>query len=129
MIYLDTSALLKLVQWESESKALRSWLDSQPNVPWVSSRLLRIELLRSVRRNDPYLLPAAYGILGRIDMMSIDRICAGAESIGPAMMRSLDSIHLATGCHLKSALKAFVAYDKRLLKAASVEGLPVISPT
>jgi predicted nucleic acid-binding protein len=129
MIYLDTSAALKLVQQEAESDALRAWLSGQPGRPRVSSRLLRIELLRSVRRNNPALLPRAHSVLNRIDVMSIDRVCAAAENDGPAIIRSLDAIHLATGCRLQRALTAFIAYDKRLIDAASAEGLPVVTPS
>lgn len=128
MIYLDTSAAIKLVQEEAESGELRAWLAGQPDTPRVSSRLLRIELLQAVQRNNPALLPSAYGVLGRIDVVSMDRVCATAESLGGAMIRSLDAIHLATGCLLQRALTAFVAYDKRLVNAAIAEGLPVITP-
>jgi hypothetical protein len=47
-------------------------------------------------------------------------------------LRTLDAIHLATAEHIVSVtndvLEAFVAYDERLLAAASDAGLPVAAP-
>jgi predicted nucleic acid-binding protein len=53
MIYLDTSAALKLVMPEPETASLELWIAERAGVPRVSSRLLRIEMLRSVARTAP----------------------------------------------------------------------------
>lgn len=53
MIYLDTSAALKLVLPEAETGALEQWIAERIGVPRISSRLLRIEMLRTVRRYAP----------------------------------------------------------------------------
>ena len=53
MIYLDTSAALKLVMPEAETAQLELWIAERAGVPRVSSRLLRIEMLRSVVRTAP----------------------------------------------------------------------------
>lgn len=45
MLYLDTSAALKLVIAEPETTELGLWIAQRAGVPRVSSRLLRIELL------------------------------------------------------------------------------------
>ncbi len=50
MIYLDTSAALKLVASEAETTTLELWIAERAGIPRVSSRLLRIEMLRSVAR-------------------------------------------------------------------------------
>jgi len=47
MIYLDTSAALKLVMPEAETPGLELWIAERAGIPRVSSRLLRIEMLRS----------------------------------------------------------------------------------
>ena len=41
MIYLDTSAALKLVMPEAETAGLELWIAERAGVPRVSSRLLR----------------------------------------------------------------------------------------
>ena len=44
MIYLDTSAALKLVLPEAETAGLELWIAERAGIPRVSSRLLRIEM-------------------------------------------------------------------------------------
>jgi predicted nucleic acid-binding protein len=128
MIYLDTSAALKLVAPEAETPALELWVAERAGVPRVSSRLLRIEMLRSVARGAPGRVSRANVILSSVVLVSIDDIAPTAEVIGDRMLRSLDAIHLATAHELRTELTAFVCYDKRLGDAARALGLPVEAP-
>lgn len=128
MIYLDTSAALKLVVPETETPALEMWIAERSGVPRVSSRLLRIEMLRSVARNAPSRVSRANVILSSIAALSIDDIAPTADVIGDRTLRSLDAIHLATAHELRTELTAFVCYDKRLSDAARMLGLPVEAP-
>jgi predicted nucleic acid-binding protein len=50
MLYLDTSALMKLIRREPESDTLADWLDTQIPAPWVSSMLIEAGLPRALRR-------------------------------------------------------------------------------
>lgn len=52
-----------------------------------------------------------------------------ARTVTPAMVRSLEAIHLGTAMRFRSSLTSFVTYDKRLLDAAQAAGLPINSPT
>jgi uncharacterized protein len=128
MIYLDTSAALKLVIPEAETPALEKWIAERAAVPRVSSRLLRIEMLRSVARNAPGRVSRANVILSSIAALSIDDITHTAEVIGDGALPSLDAIHLATAHELRTELTAFVCYDKRLADSARTLGLPVEAP-
>jgi predicted nucleic acid-binding protein len=128
MIYLDTSAALKLVIPEAETPALEMWIAERAGVPRVSSRLLRIEMLRSIARNAPGRVSRANVILSSIAALSIDDIAPTAEVIGDSTLRSLDAIHLATAHELRTELTAFVCYDKRLSDSARMLGLPVEAP-
>ncbi len=131
MLYLDTSALIKLIRREPESDSLADWLDAQTAAAaWVSSTLIEVELPRALRRMDPSLLPAAPAILARVSRYEIDEVVRAAAAAYPdAGLRSLDAIHLATGAAVfGSALTAFVAYDERLLAAAAAAGLPTAAP-
>jgi predicted nucleic acid-binding protein len=128
MIYLDTSAALKLVIPEAETPALEMWIAERAGVPRVSSRLLRIEMLRSVARNAPERVSRANVILSSIAALSIYDIAPTAEVIGDRTLRSLDAIHLATAHELRTELTAFVCYDKRLSDSARMLGLPVEAP-
>ena len=50
MIYLDTSAFVKLVWADSESEALTWYLAQRGGMPLVSSNLLTLETRRAVQR-------------------------------------------------------------------------------
>jgi predicted nucleic acid-binding protein len=129
MIYLDTSAALKLVLPEAETAALELWIAERAGLPRASSRLLRIELLRAVNRSAPQRVGRAHVVLSGIVLTSMDDVAATAEVIGDPILRSLDAIHLSTAHGLRSALTAFVTYDKRLADAAATLGLPVEAPS
>ena len=128
MIYLDTSAVLKLVLPEAETPALELWLTERIGLPRVSSRLLRIELLRTVRRYAPTRAERAHVVLSGVALASIDDAASAAETLGDPLLRSLDAIHLATALAMQSRLTALVTYDKRLASTASAAGLPVAAP-
>jgi uncharacterized protein len=129
MIYLDTSAALKLVLPEPETESLELWIAERAGVPRVSSRLLRIEMLRAVARNAPHRMSRANAVLSAVALLSMDDIAPTAEVIGDQTLRSLDAIHLATAHEVRTDLTAFVCYDKRLCDSAHALGLPVATPT
>lgn len=130
MIYLDSSAVVKLLLQEAESDELESWLTlSRANAPVVSSALTRVEVLRACRRVDQALLPPARDLLRGIDLVPMDTaIVETAAELTPAVLRSLDALHLATAIELGAGLDAFVAYDPRLAVAARDAGLMVVQP-
>lgn len=126
MLYLDTSAAVKLLLLEEESLAIRAYVSDQD---WASSALLRTELVRAVVRVDPSVVPRALDLLLQPRLLVIEaRILDTAARLSPPSLRSLDAIHLASALELRDELTAFVAYDDRLLAAASALGLPVASP-
>jgi predicted nucleic acid-binding protein len=129
MLYLDTSALVKLVHPEAETDALVRWLDQQTDSPWVASALVEIELVRAVRAAAPTDLVHVPGVLARVDMVEIDGIVrANAAAVTPATVRSPDAIHLATALEFAADLTALVTYDKRLGEAATAAGLTWTAP-
>lgn len=133
MIYLDSTAVVKLVRQEAHSTDLVTWLNAHADVPLVSSALIEVEVPRAIRRAAPQALigvPAAVGRLFRLEIDSTVR--ATAATFADPMLRSLDAIHLATAqivTHEAGApLTAFVTSDRRLLDCAKTAGLPVASP-
>ena len=128
MIYLDTSAALKLVVAEPETARLELWMAERAGIPRVSSRLLRIEMLRAVTRAAPHRISRANVVLSAIALLSMDDAAPAAEVIGDTTLRSLDAIHLATAHEIRTELSAFVCYDKRLRDSANALGLPVEAP-
>lgn len=129
MIYLDTSALLKLVREEEHSDAFRGYLAQRPD-PAVSSVLVALETRRAVQRNTPELLPRADLVLGRVNLVGLnDAVVESAGRLPDPGLRSLDAIHVATALLLGDEVSVLVAYDKRMLAAAEAYGLPIASPT
>jgi predicted nucleic acid-binding protein len=129
VLYLDSSALLKLVSTEPESVALNRWLADQPNLVHVSSSVIRAEVPRAIWRADPGALPDSYRVIRRVVEVELsDEVLSRAAGVRPQALRTIDAIHLASALTLRRELTAFVAYDKRLLAAAKDAGLPTASP-
>ena len=128
MIYVDTSALLKLVHPEPESMPLRTWLARHPG-DLVSSALIRTEARRALLRNDPAALPHLPAVLAVIAQVPVtDAILDRAAHLTDPALRTLDAIHLASAEAIPD-ITAMLAYDKRLTEAARAMGLAVASPS
>ena len=133
VIYIDTSAAMKLVRSEAHSAELSSWLDDRPGAPVVSSVLIEVELLRATIRSGQARVNRASDVLRGIGVVTLSpAVIARAVGYVDPDLRSLDAIHLATAEHVVSttneALDAFLAYDERLLAAARKIGLTVAAP-
>jgi predicted nucleic acid-binding protein len=128
VIYLDSSALVKLVHPEHETRALRSWLAARPGVA-VSSALAMLEVPRALRRSDPAALPRVPDVLSRVSLVPIDEpVIVSAAALTDPLLRSLDALHLATALRLDTPSLVFISYDKRLSAAAAHEHLAVAVP-
>ena len=132
MIYMDTSALTKLLIAEPETPELRNWLTSQIDQgdSAATSALGRVELMRTVARyGDISQADRARYLLDGLDILPLtEPMMTRAESIGPATLRSLDAIHLAAAAYFDQELTAFVTYDHRLLNGCRDIGLTTASP-
>ncbi len=130
MIYLDSSALVKLALTEPESAALARWLAERADQPLVSSALHRAEVPRAVWRSEPGALPRSYRVIRRIARIALTPdVLDNSATLPPQDLSPAQAIHLASALALRGHITAFVAYDDRLLAAAKDVGLPVASPT
>jgi len=129
LLYLDSSAIVKLVVREPETVALLALLEEWPER--VSSVLARVEVLRALRRARA---PAADFrraelLLARLGLVRLDHeIVAAAAALEPADLRTLDAIHLATAVSLRDELAGLVTYDQRLAQAAGAARISVLMP-
>lgn len=129
MIYLDSSALLKLLHDEAESVALADWLAARTGTPVVSSELAKVEVVRACRRINPTTLAEAATLIAGLDLIPLSgAVIDEAAGVGGTTLRSLDAIHLASALSIQAELSAFVAYDHRLAEAASNAGLDPLAP-
>ena len=128
-VYLDSSAILKLVLPEQQSAALKSALDRWPD--WVSSELAAVECHRAVRRRgeNASLQARVTHVLASCTLIRLDTaLMRLAERIGPPMIRSLDAIQLAAALSIGDYPAAFITYDDRLAAAARSLKLSVLQP-
>jgi predicted nucleic acid-binding protein len=138
VIYLDTSAILKLLRRETETDALIGHLAAHPQQELVTSALATVEVApaltavgaketaaRAVRRSDrvevgDVVIPALAMAAPILDL---------ARALPPAVLRSLDAIHVATAMLAGEALDHLITYDERMAAAAQAAGLRVASPS
>lgn len=126
-VYLDASALVKLIVMEAESQALADYLGSRP--VRVSTALVRTEVPRAVRRYRPQLLDSAVRMLDGLRLITLDTaVLDRAALVNPPEVRSLDAIHLAAALAVFDELEAIVTYDERMAQAARSLGLAVAEP-
>ncbi|PRY42624.1 type II toxin-antitoxin system VapC family toxin [Umezawaea tangerina] len=128
MIYFDTSALVKLVCEEPETKALRAWMDERPTAGRATSSLARVELIRAVRHEGDAAIRLASMILVELDNVTMTFDLLDTAGALPFQLKSLDAIHLTSAMRFRGDLEAFVTYDRRLATAAHDAGLPVAAP-
>ena len=127
IVYLDSSALVKLIVLEPETDALLTFLRSRP--AQVTSRIASVEVARAVARHGAVSPARAIAVLEHVTLIELDAgIADRAGSLAPGSIRSLDAIHLATAIGLRRDLDAVIAYDARFAAAAEVHGLPVTAP-
>jgi len=129
VIYLDSSALIKLALTEPESAALAGWLAERADQPLVSSALHRAEVPRAVWLAEPGALPRSYRLIRRIAKVALTaEVIDNSATLPPQALSLAHAIHLASALALRGELTAFVAYDEDLVAAAADAGLPVVSP-
>lgn len=124
--YLDTSAYVKTMVAEPESKRLRAWLEQWPER--ASCSLLRTEAVRALRRHGAGATALARAGFSTLELVRLDdELLDAAADLGPEL-RSLDAIHVAAALSLGSDLGALVTYDERMISVAQQLHLPVASP-
>ncbi len=94
MIYLDSSALLKLIVDEPETAVLAAWLADRPEVPVESSELARVEVL--LARGAQRIAHRTRALSG-VDLVPLSgSVVDVAAELEGETLRSLDALHLAS---------------------------------
>lgn len=130
ILYLDTSAALKLVVEEIESASLADYLEGhrEGGDVLVASWLLHAELHCAANRHpDDVSVEAVSEVLSAVDLVDIERADLMTAPLMPGRLRSADAIHLAAA--LRVGATEMVVYDAELIAAARAAGLPAYSPT
>jgi predicted nucleic acid-binding protein len=127
-IYVDSSAIVKMVIEEAESVALAQYLAGFPGDNRLTAAIARTELLRAVARRGG-ADENARTALARLNFVAVTTsVLDIAAAIRPPELRTLDAIHLAAAMSVPE-LRALVTYDRRLADAAADAGVAVVSPS
>lgn len=126
IVYIDTSAALKLAVPEPESAALVHELNSDKTRRPVSSRLLYAELHcaaeRHPTRTDPQEIDDVLDNILLVNLQQRD-LTNAARLEG---LRTCDAIHLATAIRLNA--DQMIAFNMELLAAARRHGMIALNP-
>lgn len=131
VVYLDTSALIKLLKQEPETRPLTDYLRSirLDGDVTVSSELAQVELTRVLRRRlradfrEDLVDRLRPGIrFFRMTMSDVRR----AGSFPDDRLGTLDAIHLAGALRVQAG--RMITYDDELFDAASAHGLAAVRP-
>jgi uncharacterized protein len=127
-VYLDTSALGRLVLDEPDSTAIGAALAGFDAV--VSSRLLRIELHRMGLRGGVTREEIEEWLAGVALVPTGDAILSAAEAVSPASVATPGAIHLVTALQLAAGhhVASIMTFDARLAEGAREHGLALIAP-
>jgi predicted nucleic acid-binding protein len=125
VIYVDSSVALAYLLAEARVPPIDFW-----NIELVSSRLLEYEVWNRIhaRQLGRSLGSEARSLLTGIELIDLSEpVLARALEPWPAMIRTLDALHLATVEHLGSrgASVELASYDNRLVAAARALGIPL----
>jgi len=140
ILYLDTSALVKLYVEERGSQAVRALLEraqvvSTSRVAYVE---MRAGLARKLRQGELREKEYKY-ILSEFEKDWKDyfviEVSEGVANLGGELvekhpLRALDALHLASALFLRERVRSdvfFSSFDERLNEAAKAEGLAVPS--
>lgn len=127
-VYVDTSALGRLLLAEPEADAIRGVLAEHD--AWWSSELLVVELRRLAAREG--LQAEAKEYLDAFRLVAIDSASLQrASRLEPMVVRSLDAIHLEAAVQLREGgeVNGVVTYDQQLSVGCAHHGLVVHAPT
>lgn len=128
LVYVDTSAFVKLAIPEPETAALLAELNATDRL--VASEILEVEALRAARRasGEPGVLAALTQLAGVRLLPLSNEIRRRASGLAPLTLRTLDAIHVATAIDIGPRLSRIYTYDVRMLASARKAGLRVHAP-
>lgn len=127
MLYVDSSALVKLVIEEPESIALEGYLPRDALL--ATSRIALVEVPRATALANPSAeaRKETVRLLEACLVVAVsDRVLRNAAAITSREVRTLDAIHLSTALYVEA--EELIAYDRRLLAAAGAQGITVAAP-
>ena len=123
--YLDSSFIIELVHGQPIATAIISQLDGD----LFTSKLGRVETIRTIMKREIAWLDDAFSILKNISLIELDNeIFDLVESYGSEItLKTSDAIHVATAQLLLGEDDWLVTLDHQMIANARKLGLQVIS--
>lgn len=129
MIYLDATALMKLIDDTPESAPLITYLGAHTDTRWFTCTLVRADLLRAAARLSSAAVDHANQVLDGLDTVAItDRLITVATELDPAPTRTTDALHIAAALTAGPRLRALVTYDPELAENATAHHIHTTAP-
>jgi uncharacterized protein len=129
IIYVDTSAAMKLLVEEKESAVLADHLQRRADDGdlLVASLLLHTELHCAANRRPEHIEHETVSeVLSAIALVDIENGDLTTAPLLPGRLRPADAIHLATALRLNA--RAMVVYDAELHAASRTAGIDALNP-
>lgn len=135
ILYVDTSALLKLIVREAESKVIEAELLQWEDI--ATSVVTEIELPRAVARaredRPDNVIDGSVVLQSVITAAMIVPLDPGiiskALNVKPIHVGTLDAIHIGSASSLRPELAAVATYDKRMQRALALMEIEVLTPS
>lgn len=125
IVYLDSSVALRTILDVPERLRLQEWID-EPGADFVSSRLLRTEVIRVLRR-DQRPTSDAEPLLTRVGLFDITRETHTVAESMERHVRTLDALHLATALLIGDSVTV-ATHDVTMKTVAEHLGLDTVDP-
>ena len=125
IVYLDSSVAIRTILDVPERLRLQDWLD-QPGVNLVSSRLLRTEVVRVMRRSGRALSDAT-PLLDGVGLFDLTRDTHAVAQASERHLRALAALHLATEL-LRGESVTVATHDAAMKAVAEHLGLSTVDP-
>jgi hypothetical protein len=135
VLYVDTSALVKLLIREPESAAIEAELLLWTNL--ATSAVTEVELPRAVARareeRATSVVDGSLVLLGIIESAAIvpldEGVSSAAREVQPVDVGALDAIHIASATSFADRLAGVATYDKRMQHSLELLGVPIVAPS
>ena len=125
VLYVDSSALVKMVVAEAESEWTATAVGEWRVV--ASSILARVEVTMAARRRGPDVTAQADRVRAALDVVALDEaIVELATRRVPPGLRAVDAVHVASAMSLGDELGAMLTFDRRQSAAAADLDLPLL---
>ena len=129
MLYLDPTAIMKLITQAPESPALQDYLRARTDIRWFTCALSRADVLRAAAPLGPTTTERARHVLSGLDLVAVtDRLLDAAINLTPPPERTTDALHIAAALSAGPRLQTLITYDTQLATAAGNHHIQTTHP-